>query len=1097
MKQAACRNLLAFIPSFSVKGRGNIQMISRMIIRNGIRSNLRAKGRSALFFVLILLLTAALILSLGVNLFCSSILAQCDEQYHSIALVEYMGADYPNDVVADSYARAAARDIEALDPASFDGVLRWTPNSSHLGYLPEYKRANSSSPYSSYAVLEIRSLYPYYEKHWEWYPEDEISDEALEAYLIRLFGYDVVLDSGDLEDYKHWMEIEGITGEIVTDYSAPAYYTARVSNVLYGNDIKAERMINIVSGRGFLAETNESYFVNGVVVGKNQGSYNILNSLPVLAITSLVDSDELPYEKIDALAGSPAPERFLRNAEIYSVSSNYINVEYAENLEDIYEFNQGILFLDRGEISSGSELSKCVISYDIAERCSFDVGDVIDLQSLVSSDTDLYDLSLSGSSTKYLVAGITNNSADVIGHIWVIGRQPADNLFGYHIGTLSLDNEAAASTAESIQELMPQNVRVVLYDQGYQDAARPFIQMRSTALNVLIVTCFATAVVLFLFAYLFITRQHQSVTIMVSLGTPKNKIALFLLAGALVIAFAGAAAGTVIGRLVLPSVFRAVNETASAGGQSRLLYSETMLGVSKTASLTMPADMSAVWICGGIMILASAVFCALFLRSAFRNVGFRKGVSKARVPKGKTSLFGRGSLRFALLSIKRGGLRSLVVPLVCMALTVVVIVLGGVYSKARSDFNESLKNTQIDGIAVSSDGKYYSGLVISVMNLQKLVKVEGLESVYISQEFPYYIQSEMPEFGSSGFSQESKFNWIMSQPHVVACNAFNGSSEFYYSEAVVKWLDGWDESFLSDPSWPTIYDQLWSGPVMKDSTWEYHIEAYPAVVSDSFAEDHGYEMGDEFSCIVYENRSSTGSSIPMSFTIVGMYHQTGGRDQIYIPLASVTPLDAIFDADSYELPSNRYDMYFMSSEDREKYYYYRDANYSTCRFTLSSADELDQVREYLWDTGFSSVGRIRSIRIYLTLRDASYLKLTDAMNRYIETGRMVTGMVSFALILVGFIISWLMIHTRKMEFALMRGFGAARGRVFFSFFLEQLILCLVGCIIGCLALLVTGEISSFILLAVGGYIVCYLLGTVFAIALIGKTRLMELLANRE
>ena len=49
-----------------------------MIIRNGIRSTLRARGRTILFTLLILLLTVALALGLGLWAYCAQTLAAMD-----------------------------------------------------------------------------------------------------------------------------------------------------------------------------------------------------------------------------------------------------------------------------------------------------------------------------------------------------------------------------------------------------------------------------------------------------------------------------------------------------------------------------------------------------------------------------------------------------------------------------------------------------------------------------------------------------------------------------------------------------------------------------------------------------------------------------------------------------------------------------------------------------------------------------------------------------------------------------------------------------------------------------------------------------------
>ncbi|MBR5769583.1 MAG: hypothetical protein IKX98_05700, partial [Clostridia bacterium] len=60
-----------------------------MIFRNGIKSNTRARGRTALFFCLIAALTFSLTLSLGVLSYSERTIEKCDETYRSIGLIEY------------------------------------------------------------------------------------------------------------------------------------------------------------------------------------------------------------------------------------------------------------------------------------------------------------------------------------------------------------------------------------------------------------------------------------------------------------------------------------------------------------------------------------------------------------------------------------------------------------------------------------------------------------------------------------------------------------------------------------------------------------------------------------------------------------------------------------------------------------------------------------------------------------------------------------------------------------------------------------------------------------------------------------------------
>ena len=79
----------------------------------------------------------------------------------------------------------------------------------------------------------------------------------------------------------------------------------------------------------------------------------------------------------------------------------------------------------------------------------------------------------------------------------------------------------------------------------------------------------------------------------------------------------------------------------------------------------------------------------------------------------------------------------------------------------------------------------------------------------------------------------------------------------------------------------------------------------------------------------------------------------------------------------------------------------------------------------------------------------------------------------------------------------MRGFGAAKRRVFASFFLEQAILCLAGCLAGCAVLFFVYAGGPTQPLTAAAYLICYLLGTCISVLIIGRTDLMELLAVRE
>ena len=119
------------------------------------------------------------------------------------------------------------------------------------------------------------------------------------------------------------------------------------------------------------------------------------------------------------------------------------------------------------------------------------------------------------------------------------------------------------------------------------------------------------------------------------------------------------------------------------------------------------------------------------------------------------------------------------------------------------------------------------------------------------------------------------------------------------------------------------------------------------------------------------------------------------------------------------------------------------------------------------------------------------------MERNISIGRTVGILIAGLIVVVGFLVSWLMTSARKREFALMRGFGAGRVRIFLSFFHEQFVLCLAGCLAGALSLLFLYAGSPLQFYVAAAFFVLYLLGCVAAVVVNARMKLMELLTVRE
>lgn len=82
-----------------------------MIIRNAFNSILRTPWRALLFLLLLAVLTAFLSLGASVWDLADRMLDECDETFTTIAVLEYMGADYPDESVYDEELQAAIADF--------------------------------------------------------------------------------------------------------------------------------------------------------------------------------------------------------------------------------------------------------------------------------------------------------------------------------------------------------------------------------------------------------------------------------------------------------------------------------------------------------------------------------------------------------------------------------------------------------------------------------------------------------------------------------------------------------------------------------------------------------------------------------------------------------------------------------------------------------------------------------------------------------------------------------------------------------------------------------------------------------------------------
>lgn len=1136
-----------------------------MIIRNGIRSTLRARGRSLLFTSLILVLTLALTLGVGAWTYSSALLSQMEEGYTSVALVEYLGQDYPNQDIADEYVRSAAQKLDSNAISALEGVQLWEPNSQILATVDGYSRNAGVVPYPDHGVMIVTLLTPFMVEGMVPVAEEDLPAERViikeEAGLamaqkspsqktdwVELYTYGnnsytrtwmeggkVYQTTVSMEElpracfvryqqksagsysnahtyyryFQNGKDIWRIPESAMQNYcpqyfyneatdtymgsgSVPEFYTGICVDALYARDFDGESLISLIPDyEGLEIKPKTRYLLHGTYT-RSGGKPNTFALVPFYE-----GCETKPW--LELTADTEIPEIFRQYADMYTAANSHVRFETSANVGALEVFQQNILRLQEGRFPEVGETGTCVVSFDMAQQMKLALGDSITLSVRESAADDRFNLPNVLETKQLTVVGITTQSEEYYGCVWASDAENTyeNQLFGYQLGRAVLSNSSARQSADAIAALCPDNVRVTLYDQGYSAAAQPLQTMQTTAMAITLAAASSTLAVLLLFAYLFVGRQKETVQVLVSLGTPKRKIRRWLLSGAVVICGFAAAVGALAGDLGLEYIIGLVEQATQAMYAGDQRYSEAAIGFVKEATFQQDISHWPALYAGIAVFVTALLLCAAFLQMARRQTTAKRGKQRVHVPRGGTSTMGRGALRFASLSARRGGWRSVVVPLVSLML----VLLLGILAVTSAGWNQALddlyRDTRISGKTVSINGRQDTNLQVSPENVRKLWKSQLLESLEVSIGWNYWFADEIPEFSNSEFDVYRKEQWVAKQPELVALNGLRAAPEFMHAQLPeVSWLDGWGESFLQSREYHAFTSTLTYFQGGKLLMAENEPMTYPCIVSETLMERRGLELGDSLMVMMNYKHQTWEGNIYVQLTIVGSFPQTGGESNIYVPLAFWSTPDWIVGQEDMKPTGDRLTMAFETPHDRD-YFLYATSYYNTCVFTLSDASRLDELRDYFQSQSFSQVGKMTRNRTTILLRDQAFVETVEGLSRYISFGQILFPVLFAVVMLLGFIVSWLMINSRRMEFAILRGLGASKIRVFFSFFLEQCLLCVTGCAMALLVLSFVAPSLMANLQTIGIFLLCYLLGTALSVYFVGRTHLMSLLSERE
>ena len=1001
-------------------------------IKNGIKSTLRTPVKSLLFVVLLTGLAVLLCVSFCVFGAVTGYIKDANSYFHTIAELEFMGEEYPDRTVYDESVNSAlSENSEALSAlVNSDAVMRFEPEGSFITVIDGFWRKDGAVYNSKAAVLEV-CIMSY--------------DEANNMYqaVVSKSYYSLKKMQDKLVSIQFVLELEQ-EPEVGPD-----------GNYIIDDDREFPKL-----------ETGKHYIMAGVLVR----NYYSAGELFLPEEISFTDGGELcttPFCTETEAGNAAEQELFLRLAEILNVQNNGCRVTYTNAIEDTVPFHQSMMRMKSGRLFTAEEYESgakvCVVSSRITGMLELDVGDTLDM-SVFSSETDLYDPSslVPVDSGQYEIIGIFYETENYPCHVFLPGLEEKELLpvTGYTLGRFLLKNELTEGFLRQAEPLIEKGFRIAVYDQGYSAAIEPMRELQFISIIFLAVTLLLAVVTLLLQSHLFVSRQRDAAQTMDKLGSGKTHICLYFLSSALLLSLIGAGPGILISKLIESRVFALMQRFATQFAEQDLRFSYTRLAEIRTLEFAPTAGIGVYAAAAAALILGSLIFTLAFAVNAPKDRNAKKRVKRARAVtptlRGSTSKLS-GPLKYAALSMRRGLVRTLAVLLVCAAAAVFFCRLATSLDGYREQLERYKASAVITGYGTDYYGRSMDKLALRPTPMIRLIESGEADTFCATNNLGYCTvvgvgiraDGTRPELDlslpASEFGRESLAISLTRERPVVSTPSIERSPQFRASGVEIDWLEGYEESFSIE----------YKGPV--------------CALSERTMREYGIELGDAVMLLAcYTDVSGKLALQHVLLKVVASYSSSSTTKTVFVRLNRIFPISfddpyttyeantdlepAPEDAEVPTLDTNIGWMLEGFEEDRgtvefdgHTYEFYQpETTLSSFTFKLSDTSRLDELRDALYDCGFTWVRSGERLKNFAVIDDGVYLNTTHSMQRQIQYVSALYYSLYAAAFIIAAALAWLLTHSRRPEIAVQRALGAQKTRIFFNFFMEQGFLCAAG-----------------------------------------------------
>jgi ABC-type antimicrobial peptide transport system permease subunit len=279
----------------------------------------------------------------------------------------------------------------------------------------------------------------------------------------------------------------------------------------------------------------------------------------------------------------------------------------------------------------------------------------------------------------------------------------------------------------------------------------------------------------------------------------------------------------------------------------------------------------------------------------------------------------------------------------------------------------------------------------------------------------------------------------------------------------IKWADGIPEDFLQGQQAGAIVDEVF----LQDNDLHIGDEVNLSLYSLDF--------GERLNELYYRNIDDIAIEIVGSFTITGTAQGTVIMPNLICPVGWAEELLRAYDMDIYADSAN---------------------------FVVSEPLKLNEFKRTMDDLGFQSVNAQADSYslggIGLLVNDETFVRSASSLQKNLTIMRVFMPFIILLIVLVGYIASYLVMQSRRMEVAVMRSLGVDQRNCILVLSAENAVLILMGCLIGIVAAVrMTGIGIWEVLMVTIVFFASYMGGVVAALLKLCRFSVMEVLTRSE